>query len=147
MALRLRKSIKILPGVSLNLSRSGVSASVGPRGAKVSIGTRGARATVGIPGTGVSYSQKLGGPSADECVDAAPAAAPGFFSRLFALVVAALAFGAGATLTMGLGMGVITVAGIPSRAGSGVMLFVGLFGLVVGFWAARRTWRHYMTPG
>ena len=34
MGFRFSKRIKILPGVSINLSKSGVSASVGPRGAK-----------------------------------------------------------------------------------------------------------------
>lgn len=56
---RFSKRIKILPGVSINLSKSGVSASVGPRGAKINIGKRGVRANVGIPGTGMSYSTKV----------------------------------------------------------------------------------------
>ena len=56
---RFSKRIKILPGVSINLSKSGVSASVGPRGAKVTIGKRGVRASVGLPGTGMSYSTKI----------------------------------------------------------------------------------------
>jgi len=59
MGFRFSKRIKILPGVSINLSKSGVSASVGPRGAKINIGKRGVRANVGIPGTGMSYSTKL----------------------------------------------------------------------------------------
>jgi len=33
MGLRLRKSIKILPGVKLNISKSGISTSIGVRGA------------------------------------------------------------------------------------------------------------------
>ena len=56
---RFSKRIKILPGVSINLSKSGVSASVGPRGAKINIGKRGVRANLGIPGTGMSYSTKI----------------------------------------------------------------------------------------
>jgi len=56
---RFSKRIKILPGVSINLSKSGVSASVGPRGAKVTIGKRGVRANLGIPGTGMGYSTKI----------------------------------------------------------------------------------------
>lgn len=56
---RFSKRIKILPGVSINLSKSGVSASVGPRGAKINIGKRGVRANVGLPGTGMSYSTKI----------------------------------------------------------------------------------------
>ena len=56
---RFSKRIKILPGVSINLSKSGVSASVGPRGAKINIGKRGVRANLGIPGTGMGYSTKI----------------------------------------------------------------------------------------
>jgi hypothetical protein len=63
MGFRIRKSVKVLPGVRLNLSQSGVSASVGQPGATVNIGGKGARATVGIPGTGISYSQSISTPA------------------------------------------------------------------------------------
>ena len=56
MGLRLFRRIKIAPGISLNLSKSGVSTSVGVRGAHVTIGPRGVRRTVGLPGTGVYYT-------------------------------------------------------------------------------------------
>ena len=57
MGFRLRKSIKILPGVRLNVSKSGVSASVGVHGLTTNIKPgRKARTTVGVPGSGVSYS-------------------------------------------------------------------------------------------
>lgn len=57
MGFRFRKSIKILPGVRVNVSNKGVnSVSVGRRGAKVNIGKKGIRNTVGIPGSGLSYS-------------------------------------------------------------------------------------------
>jgi hypothetical protein len=61
MGFRFRKRIRILPGISLNLSKSGVSASIGKPGATLNIGAKGTRATVGLPGTGISYSQKLDG--------------------------------------------------------------------------------------
>lgn len=61
MGLRLRKSIKVLPGLKLNLSKSGVSVTAGRRGACVNLSSRGTRATVGLPGTGISYSAKVGG--------------------------------------------------------------------------------------
>jgi hypothetical protein len=61
MGFRFRRSLKILPGVRLNLSNSGVSTTLGPRGATVSLGKRGPRANVGMPGTGISYSAALGG--------------------------------------------------------------------------------------
>ena len=55
--MRFQKRIKILPGVSINLSKSGVSASVGPKGAKVTIGHGKERTTVGLPGTGISHTE------------------------------------------------------------------------------------------
>jgi hypothetical protein len=56
MAFRLFRRIKIAPGITLNLSKSGLSASAGVRGARVTLGTRGVRRTVGVPGTGISYT-------------------------------------------------------------------------------------------
>ena len=43
MAWGFRKSVKIAPGVRLNLGRRGVGLSAGPRGAKMSANTRGQR--------------------------------------------------------------------------------------------------------
>lgn len=60
MGFRFRKRIKLLSGITLNVSRSGVSASVGPPGANMNIGKKGVTGTVGVPGTGASYSAKLG---------------------------------------------------------------------------------------
>jgi hypothetical protein len=59
--LRFQKRLRLLPGVRINLSKSGASASVGPRGADVNIGPRGVSANAGIPGTGLSTRSKLGG--------------------------------------------------------------------------------------
>lgn len=56
MGFRFRKSIRLLPGVRLNMSKTGVSASVGRRGMTLNIGRGKAKTTVGIPGTGISYS-------------------------------------------------------------------------------------------
>jgi tetratricopeptide (TPR) repeat protein len=56
MAFRFWRRVKIAPGISLNLSKSGGSLSLGPRGAKFTIGPRGPRATAGIPGTGLFYT-------------------------------------------------------------------------------------------
>ncbi|NOZ12675.1 MAG: DUF4236 domain-containing protein [Acidobacteria bacterium] len=61
MGFRFWRRMKIAPGVTLNLSRSGGSLSFGPRGAKFTVGPGGRRATVGIPGTGLFYTKKLGG--------------------------------------------------------------------------------------
>ena len=60
MGFRFQKRISILPGVRINLSKSGVSTSLGPRGADVNIGKDGVTANAGIPGTGLSYRQKIG---------------------------------------------------------------------------------------
>jgi hypothetical protein len=60
LGFRFQKRISILPGVRINLSKSGASASVGPRGADVNIGKDGVTANAGIPGTGLSYRQKVG---------------------------------------------------------------------------------------
>ncbi|MCE8025241.1 DUF4236 domain-containing protein [Billgrantia aerodenitrificans] len=59
MALRFRRRIRIAPGISLNLSKSGIGASIGPRGAKISVGSRGVYANVGLPGTGLAFREKL----------------------------------------------------------------------------------------
>jgi hypothetical protein len=61
MGFRFRKTIKILPGVRVNLSKSGVTTSLGVPGATINVGSKsGPRATVGLPGTGLSYRQQLG---------------------------------------------------------------------------------------
>lgn len=60
MGFRFRRSLRLAPGLRINLSKSGASLSVGGRGATVNFGPRGTRLTVGLPGTGLSYSTKLG---------------------------------------------------------------------------------------
>ena len=56
MGWRFRRTVKILPGVRLNISRSGISTTLGPNGASINLGKRGTRTTVGLPGTGISHS-------------------------------------------------------------------------------------------
>jgi len=56
MGFRFRRIIRVLPGVRLNLSRSGVSTSVGVRGAHVTLGHGKVRETVGLPGSGMYYT-------------------------------------------------------------------------------------------
>ncbi|OQA89177.1 MAG: Tetratricopeptide repeat protein [bacterium ADurb.Bin236] len=60
MGFRLFRRIKIAPGVTLNLSKSGLSTSFGPRGAKFTVGPKGTRQTVGLPGTGLYYTTSHG---------------------------------------------------------------------------------------
>ena len=52
---RFRKTISVLPGVKVNLSKTGVSTSVGGKGATLNIGHGKKNVTLGIPGTGLSY--------------------------------------------------------------------------------------------
>lgn len=77
MGFRFRKVISVIPGVKINLSKSGVSTSLGGHGATVNVGTTGKRTvTLGVPGTGMSYQLPLGA------------------SAVVLLVVAALVLGA-----------------------------------------------------
>jgi hypothetical protein len=53
MSLRFRRSVKLFPGVRLNLGLHGAGLSVGPRGLHVGVNRRGMYSSAGIPGTGV----------------------------------------------------------------------------------------------
>ena len=61
MGFRFRKSFKLMPGVRVNLSKSGISTTVGTRGASVNISKRGTYLNTGIPGTGISSRSQIGG--------------------------------------------------------------------------------------
>jgi hypothetical protein len=63
MGLRFHRVFSVLPGVRINLSKSGLSTSVGPRGADVNIGRHGVTTNASLPGTGLSYRSKLGSKS------------------------------------------------------------------------------------
>lgn len=63
MSWRFRQSFKILPGLKLNLSKTGLSASVGGAPFTINMGTRGLMATASIPGTGISFRQRISGSS------------------------------------------------------------------------------------
>jgi hypothetical protein len=57
MGFKMRKSIKIVPGVRLNVSAKSIGISAGVRGARVSVNSRrGVTKTIGVPGTGIAYS-------------------------------------------------------------------------------------------
>lgn len=61
MGLRFRKSIKILPGVKLNLGTKSASVSVGKKGMHYTMSTTGRKTvSVGLPGTGLSYVKTIG---------------------------------------------------------------------------------------
>jgi tetratricopeptide (TPR) repeat protein len=91
MSFRFFRRIRIAPGISLNLSKTGMSMSmsVGSSGAKFTVGTRGTRATIGLPGTGLSYSvsdplgkAKSGTQRRPDPVPASRRPSLGFFKRL-----------------------------------------------------------------
>lgn len=61
MGIRFRRSMKLGPGVRINLSKSGLGMSFGPRGMRYSIHSSGRTTrSVGIPGTGLSYISASG---------------------------------------------------------------------------------------
>lgn len=61
MGFKYRKSYKIAPGVKLNVGKKSTGISVGNKGGGVSFNSRtGARMRASIPGTGISYTSKLG---------------------------------------------------------------------------------------
>lgn len=96
--LRVRRSVKLGPGVKLNLNKRSVGLTVGGRGAHYSVNTRGQRTrTLGLPGTGVSYIDRSSGSrtvgrargqrveasgSMSAVAPSAPAH-PGFFARRY----------------------------------------------------------------
>lgn len=64
MGFKVRKSMKIAPGVRLNVGKKSSGISVGGKYGGVSFNSKtGARARVSAPGTGVSYSTKIGSTS------------------------------------------------------------------------------------
>ena len=63
MSLRFRRRVRLMPGLHLNLSKSGLSLSAGVPGATVNVGPRGRSSTVGLPGTGLFFTQRSSGGS------------------------------------------------------------------------------------
>ena len=60
MGLRVRKSIKVAPGVKLNVGKKSVGVSVGGKHGGVSVNSKsGVNTRVSVPGTGVSYTQHV----------------------------------------------------------------------------------------
>ena len=89
MSFRFFRRIRIAPGITLNLSKSGLSVSAGPPGAKFTVGTKGTRATIGLPGTGLFYTvcNPLGQPRSGARRASGPVPASrrpslGFFERI-----------------------------------------------------------------
>jgi DNA-directed RNA polymerase subunit RPC12/RpoP len=77
MGFRFRKSIKIIPGVRLNLSKTGLGASVGFKGFRLTKRADGrVQRTTSIPGTGISYVESHAAGGSFDNDAQAPSATP-----------------------------------------------------------------------
>lgn len=62
MGLRFRKSLKVAPGVKLNLNKNSASVTFGGKGVHYTVNSKGKQTkTVSVPGTGINYSTTSGG--------------------------------------------------------------------------------------
>lgn len=61
MGIRFRKRIKVLPGVTINFSKSGMSTTIGIKGSSINVGKNGVYGNAGIPGTGIYMRERLSG--------------------------------------------------------------------------------------
>ena len=77
MSLRFRRSVRLAPGLRVNLGLRGPSLSVGPRGLGATIGPAGLTTHVGVPGTGLSWRETRPLASGPAPAPAAPAFPPG----------------------------------------------------------------------
>lgn len=66
MSFRFQRRIKILPGLRLNVSKTGISWTVGTRGASVTAREGKLTGNVGVPGTGLSYRKRLDLPDTEQ---------------------------------------------------------------------------------
>jgi len=57
MPFRFFRRIRVLPGLTLNLSKSGLNVSAGRPGAHMTVGPKGTTETLGIPGTGARWTE------------------------------------------------------------------------------------------
>lgn len=81
MGWRFRKSFTVIPGLRLNLSKSGLSASIGGAPFTLNVGPRGVMGTASIPGTGISYRKHFnagsqGGNGSSASLDYSPSGGP-----------------------------------------------------------------------
>lgn len=73
MGLRFRKSIKIAPGVKVNLNKKSTSVTFGGKGVHHTVSSTGRKTTsVGIPGTGLYYTETISGKK-KQCAPVKPA--------------------------------------------------------------------------
>jgi len=89
VSLRFRRSIRIAPGIPLNLGLHGAGLSVGPRALNVGMQRRGMYTNAGIPGTGIHAVHHARGSSGDHA--SVTGNAGGFVGILIAVAVIAIA--------------------------------------------------------
>jgi hypothetical protein len=65
MSWRFRQGFKLIPGVRLNLAKTGLSLSFGGAPLTLNVGPRGVYGTASIPGTGIQFRQHFGGGASD----------------------------------------------------------------------------------
>ncbi|MGK3121515.1 DUF4236 domain-containing protein [Pseudomonas corrugata] len=87
MAIRIRKSFKIAPGIRLNVSKSGLSTSIGGKGTTVNLSKRGTKVTSSLPGTGLSTTQVFGNKKAPRTSAGQPSTMPSFGSYLLTCII------------------------------------------------------------
>ena len=59
MTWRFYRRVSLIPGLRVNLSRSGASFSIGHRGAWWTVGPRGRHISLGVPGTGIWWTENI----------------------------------------------------------------------------------------
>ena len=91
MPFRFRRTIKIAPGIRLNLNKKSSSIRFGGRGAGVTVSSTGKTTrTIGVPGTGAYWTKTERGTSAR---GTSPARTGCASTALFALIFSTLIFG------------------------------------------------------
>jgi hypothetical protein len=65
MGFRFHRSVRLLPGVRLNLGLRGMSVTAGIPGLSVNVGPRGVYRNLGLPGTGLSHRERIDTPGRD----------------------------------------------------------------------------------
>ena len=86
MGFRFGRRKKLFPGLTASIGKRGLGIRIGGRGAGFSLGPSGKRASASIAGTGLSYSQKIGGKKASKGAGQEPTV------REYILAVALLVF-------------------------------------------------------
>lgn len=118
MGLRFKKSIKIVPGIKVNIGKNSVGISAGNKYGGVSVNSKtGVTKRTSIPGTGISYTERVSGTKAESNSQKSNS------SQAKASPVALRVLG---TLLLIVGIAVIvTGATIGKAIGFDIMLYIG----------------------